>query len=98
MEKEIVITKDFIKIPDKFIFTGFKIIVPEPLFISCRRSKSELILYTDTLRRVSLLIKKKNIRSVILVPYNRIYYRIKTKKIEILCLFDMRRDPEDRPY
>ena len=40
--------------------------------------------------------KKANVRSMLLPPYNRIYYRINNDTIELLCLFDMRR--KDKPY
>ena len=35
--------------------------------------------------------RTKNIRSVILQPHNKIYYRITNDTIELLCLFDMRK-------
>lgn len=40
--------------------------------------------------------KKANIRSILLLPYNRIYYRTVENTIELLCLFDMRR--KNKPY
>jgi plasmid stabilization system protein ParE len=40
--------------------------------------------------------KKSNIRSVTLQPHNRIYYRINNYRIELLCIFDMRR--KNLPY
>ena len=40
--------------------------------------------------------KKVGIRSIPLLPHNRIYYRINEGTIELLCLFDMRR--KNRPY
>ena len=40
--------------------------------------------------------KKANVRSIPLLPHNRIYYRINEDIIELLCLFDMRR--RNRPY
>lgn len=43
-------------------------------------------------------VKRKNIRSVLLTPHNQIFYRYKNHKIEILCLFDMRRNPKKSPY
>lgn len=42
--------------------------------------------------------KRKNVRSVLLTPHNQIFYRYRQAKIEILCLFDMRRNPEKKPY
>ena len=35
--------------------------------------------------------KKQNIRSVTLQPHNKIYYRLSENRIELLCLFDMRK-------
>lgn len=43
-------------------------------------------------------VKRKNIRSVLFTPHNQIFYRYQNKTIEILCLFDMRRNPKKRPY
>ncbi len=42
--------------------------------------------------------KKKGIRSILFTPYNRIYYRLTTKEITILCLFDLRKNPAKKPY
>ena len=43
-------------------------------------------------------VKKKDIRSLILTPHNQIFYRYRNNTIEILCLFDMRKDPKKKPY
>ena len=40
----------------------------------------------------------KDIRSMILSPYNQIFYRENKDAIEILCLFDMRKNPKKKPY
>ena len=40
--------------------------------------------------------KKLNIKSLLLQPHNRIYYRLTKDTIELLCLFDMRR--KNKPY
>ena len=42
--------------------------------------------------------KRKNVRSILFTPHNQIFYRFQSNIIEILCLFDMRRDPKKRPY
>ena len=42
--------------------------------------------------------KRKDVRSVLFTPHNRIFYRCRTNIIEILCLFDMRKDPKKKPY
>lgn len=35
--------------------------------------------------------KKENIRSVTLQPHNRIFYRIIRNRVDLLCLFDLRK-------
>jgi plasmid stabilization system protein ParE len=42
--------------------------------------------------------KRQNIRSVLFTPHNQIFYRYNKNKVEILCLFDMRKDPKRKPY
>lgn len=42
--------------------------------------------------------KEKNVRSVLLTPHNQIFYRHRKTRIEILCLFDTRHNPEKKPY
>lgn len=42
--------------------------------------------------------KKPAIRSILITKHNRLYYRIADNKIELLNLFDTRKDPEKNPY
>lgn len=42
--------------------------------------------------------KRKNIRSILFIPHNQIFYRYQNNRIEILCLFDMRKNPKKKPY
>lgn len=42
--------------------------------------------------------KRKNIRSILFIPHNQIFYRYQNNSIEILCLFDMRQNPKKKPY
>lgn len=42
--------------------------------------------------------KRINVRSITCSPNNRIFYRCKENTIEILCLFDMRKNPGKKPY
>lgn len=42
--------------------------------------------------------KSKEVRSVLLTRHNLIFYRYRKNSIEILCLFDMRKDPQKKPY
>jgi plasmid stabilization system protein ParE len=43
-------------------------------------------------------IKEPGIRSIILTKHNRLYYRVSTKFIEILDIFDTRQDPAKNKY
>ncbi len=45
-----------------------------------------------------LSYKRKNVRSILFTPHNQIFYRYHSNTIEILCLFDMRKNPKKRPY
>jgi len=45
-----------------------------------------------------LYYKKRNIRSILFTPHNQIFYRYHEDTIEILCLFDMRKNPNKKPY
>jgi len=45
-----------------------------------------------------LSAKRKNVRSILFTPHNQIFYRFQRSTIEILCLFDMRKNPKKRPY
>lgn len=45
-----------------------------------------------------LSTKRKDVRSVLFTPHNQIFYRYHRNTIEILCLFDMRRNPKKKPY
>ena len=41
--------------------------------------------------------KRKDVRSIIFTPHNQIFYRCRNNAIEILCLFDMRKNPKTKP-
>lgn len=45
-----------------------------------------------------LSTKRQHIRCIIFTPHNQIFYRYQENIIEILCLFDMRKNPKKRPY
>jgi plasmid stabilization system protein ParE len=45
-----------------------------------------------------LSYKRKDVRSILFSPHNRIYYRYHNDTIEILCLFDMRKKQGKSPY
>lgn len=91
MEKKIVVSKRFRKntlkvyeylIKEYSAKTAFN-------FLDKIQQRIELIIQYPEIGKPSQ--KKKNIRSVTLQPHNRIYYRFDKEKIELLCLFDMRK-------
>ncbi len=44
------------------------------------------------------LIKRKNVRSIIIKPHNKIYYKIYPSRITILNIIDMRQNPVKNPF
>lgn len=65
-------------------------------FLDKLTERIELIAEHPTIGKLSK--GKKNIRSIILTPHNQIFYRYQNNVIEILCLFDMRKNPKRKPY
>lgn len=63
-------------------------------FINKLQQRVELIIQNPEIGKPSQ--KTKTIRSLILHPHNKIYYRVTANTIELLCLFDMRKKKE--PY
>lgn len=98
MEKEIIITKRFrnntLRIY-QYLLKEFSAATAYQ-FLTKAEERIELIAKHPTIGKPSA--KKENIRSVILTPHNRVYYRYQDHKIEFLCLFDMRKDPGKKPY
>lgn len=45
-----------------------------------------------------LSAKRKNVRSILFTPHNQIFYRYQKNTVEILCLFDMRKNPKKKSY
>lgn len=45
-----------------------------------------------------LSAKRKDVRSVLFTPHNQIFYRYQNNTIDILYLFDMRKNPKKSPY
>jgi hypothetical protein len=96
MEKKIVVSKRFRKntlnVYDHLLNQYSSKIAFE--FLDKLQQRVELIIQYPEIGKPSQ--KKADIRSVMLQPHNRIYYRIKNNSIELLCLFDMRR--KNIPY
>ena len=98
MEKKIVVTKRFYKNSStlyNYILLNFDSKIAFS-FLDNLQKRIDFISTNPFAGKPSL--RYNNIRSVILSPHNRIYYRLSAKGIEILCLFDMRKHPDKRPY
>jgi plasmid stabilization system protein ParE len=65
-------------------------------FIDRLEKRIDFIARNPAVGRLS--VKRKNVRSILFTPHNQIYYRYQKNKIEILCLFDMRKNPKKKPY
>jgi len=52
----------------------------------------------DNPERGRPLIKRKNVRSIIFQPHNKIYYKIYPSRITILNIIDMRQNPDKNPF
>ncbi|HEY6975867.1 MAG TPA: type II toxin-antitoxin system RelE/ParE family toxin [Chitinophagaceae bacterium] len=91
MEKKIVVSKRF----RKNTLSVYEYLIKEYSakaafnFIDELQQRVELIIQYPEIGKPSQ--KKGNVRSVTLQPYNRIYYRLNKNRIELLCLFDMRK-------
>ena len=98
MDKEIIITKRF----RKNVMSVHSYLLKEFSektaleFLSRLEKRIEFIALHHLTGKPSL--KKDNVRSLLFTPHNQIFYRQKENKIEILCLFDMRKDPSKKPY
>lgn len=96
MEKTIVVTKRF----RKNTLNVYQYLIKEHSakiafsFLDKLQQRVEAIMLHPELGKLSK--KKQNIRSLTLQPHNRIYYRLNKNKIELLCLFDMRK--KKMPY
>lgn len=43
-------------------------------------------------------IKENKIRAIIITPHNKLYYRLSDKSIEILNIFDTRKNPDKNEF
>ncbi len=96
MEKKIVVTKRFrkntLKVYDYLLKEHSAKIAFK--FLDNLQQRIELIIQYPEIGKRSQ--KKPNIRSIILQPHNKFFYRIKNNTLQLLCLFDMRKN--NPPY
>ncbi len=95
MERKVVVTKRFQKNTLNtytWLLKKFSAAVAFN-FLNKLQQRVELIIQNPETGKPSA---RADVRSLILHPHNRIYYRITEHAIELLCLFDMRKKKE--PY
>jgi plasmid stabilization system protein ParE len=98
MEKKIIITKRFRNNAlnvYQYLLKNFSADIAYK-FLQQLEIRIDFIANNPTVGKSS--VKRKNVRSVLFTPYNQIFYRYQNGIIEILCLFDMRKNPGKRPY
>lgn len=98
MAKKIVITKRFrnnVLSVHEYLLKEFSQKTAS-LFLDRLEKRIDFIAANPTIGKRSS--KRKNVRSVLLTPHNQIFYRAEGSLVEILCLFDMRKDPGKKPY
>ena len=91
MEKEIVVSKRFMKNTQsvyEYLLQEFSSKVAYQ-FLDNLHQRVEFISHYPETGKVSQ--KKANIRSLSLQPHNRVFYRLTCNRIELLCLFDIRK-------
>jgi plasmid stabilization system protein ParE len=96
--KDIIITKRFRKNTNRVydhLLTNFS---PRTAlsFLDKINERIELISNHPSIGKAS--VYHRNVRSIIVSPYNLLFYRYQNDKIKVLCLFDMRSNPEKKPY
>lgn len=91
MEKEIIVSKRFgknAKAVYEYLLLEFSPKIAYQFLVKLQH-RVEFISHYPDVGKVSQ--KKPNVRSLLLHPHNRIFYRITSNRIELLCLFDMRK-------
>ena len=98
MEGKIIITKRFRNNTLRVYQYLLKEFSPKTAhsFLDRLEKRIEFIAKNPTTGKLSA--KRKNIRSILFIPHNQIFYRYQNNSIEILCLFDMRKNPKKKPY
>ena len=98
MEKKVIITKRFRNNTYRIYHSILKNFSAKTafLFLDKIEERIELISKHPTIGKAST--KKQNVRSVTITPHNLLFYRYQHNRIEILCLFDMRKNPVKKPY
>ncbi len=98
MERKVIITKRFWNNTlhvYKYLLKKFSSNTADAFLIRLE-NRIDFISNNPTVGKISA--KRKNVRSILFTPHNQIFYRYQDEIIEILCLFDMRKNPVKKPY
>jgi len=98
MEKEIVFTKRFLKNVDRvtdYLLEEWNAKVAYN-FLEKIHSGVEIIKKNSAIGKPSKY--KEGVRSILIKPYNRLYYREEKNSIIVLALIDMRSNPDKNRY
>lgn len=98
MEKKIVITKRFRNNTLRVYQYLLKEFSSKTAYRFLERLENRIDFIAKNPEAGKASVKRKNVRSILFTPHNQIFYRYQKNIVEILCLFDMRKDPKKRPY
>lgn len=98
MEKEVVITKRFRKNVYSIYEYLLKKFSPGIALKFLQRVEEKLDFIAEHPEIGKLSQKRVNVRSILFTPHNKIFYRVTNDKIEVLSIFDMRKDPKKNRY
>ena len=98
MEKKIIITKRFRNNTLSVYQYLLKTYSAKTAYSFLKQVEIRIVFITKNPTVGKLSAKRQHIRSILFTPHNRIFYRYQNNTIEILCLFDMRKNPIKRPY
>jgi plasmid stabilization system protein ParE len=98
MEKKIIITKRFRNNTLRVYQYLLKEFSSKTAYSFLQQLENRIAFVVKNPSVGKLSAKRKDVRSILFTPHNQIFYRYQNNIIEILCLFDMRKDPKKRPY
>jgi plasmid stabilization system protein ParE len=98
MERKVIITRRFrnntLQV-HQYLLKNFSSNTADAFLIRLE-NRIDFISNNPTVGKISA--KRKNVRSILFTPHNQIFYRYQDEIIEILCLFDMRKNPAKKPF
>ncbi len=98
MEKKIIITKRFSNNTLRVYQYLLKEFSAKTAFSFLDRLEKRVEFIAKNPEIGKATTKRLHVRSILFTPHNQIFYRYTSNTIEILCLFDMRKNPKKKPY